>query len=291
MERVRQKGYIFVTPCKNEEKNIPNLIQSVAAQTIQPSLWVILDDGSIDNTLKIIKEAEEKQKWIQSIRLKEYDGDSDIGLHLSVVMNKAFDYAIEYCKKNGVEYAYIGNVDGDIILEKTFFEKLIKEFEKDDKLGVAGSGTQYIKDDHIVQPKGQEDEPSGGDMLIRRKCFEECSSVISSAPIWDSVLKAKAKLRGWKIRRFEYIKATETRDPIINKGYWIGYLHHGKGSYNVNLNPLHVLIKSIKYSCKKPCYFGIAYLVGYFTSLIKREKQIEDEEIKKYFWNKWKKYL
>jgi len=42
---------------------------------------------------------------------------------------------------------------------------------------------------------------------------------------------------------------------------------------------------------KKPHYWGIAFILGYLFSLIKREEQIKDEEIRNYFWNKWKKYL
>ena len=37
-------------------------------------------------------------------------------------------------------------------------------------------------------------------------------------------------------------------------------------------------------------YIGIAYLFGYLKGAI-RGKKIEDEEIRRYFRNKWKKYL
>ena len=285
------KRYVLVTAAKNEGENLLKLVQAVAEQTIKPVLWVIADDGSTDNTPEIINEAMRKYKWIQSIRLNSKNNVRDIGIHLSWVMMEVTKFATEYCKARRIDYEYIGNVDGDITIERAFFEKLMKEFEKDPKLGIAGSGTQYIKGDEIIQPEGNEEEPSGGDMLIRRECFEDCKDVIYSAPSWDSVLKAKARLRGWKTRRFEYVKAIETRDPIITfEGYWKGYIQHGEGSYMINLNPIHVLIKTVRYLCKKPYYIGIAYLLGYLKGAI-RGKKIEDEEIRKYFWNKWKKYL
>ena len=62
--------YILITPVKNEEENLPNLIQSVVEQTIKPVLWVIVDDGSTDRSPEIIKEAQKKYSWIQSIRLE-----------------------------------------------------------------------------------------------------------------------------------------------------------------------------------------------------------------------------
>jgi hypothetical protein len=205
-------------------------------------------------------------------------------------MKKAFDFSIEYCTKNKIDYEYLGNVDGDIILEKMFFEKLIKEFEKDVMLGVAGSGTQYIEGDRIIQPEGRADEPSGGDMLIRRECFENCGGIQITWG-WDGTLKAKAKIRGWKVRRFEYVKAIETRYVGSVEGYWKRYMDMGVAGYYFNLNPIHAVIKSIMMLRKKPYYIGIAYLVGYFISFIKRKEKIEDDEIRQFFWNKWKKYL
>ena len=279
--------YILVTAVKNEEGNLSNLIQSVAEQTIKPMLWAIADDNSTDNTPEIIKEAKGKYGWIQSVRLNEGTETGWNTLHLSSVMMKITEFAIGYCGRNEIKYDYIGNVDGDMILEKTFFEKMINEFEKDDKLGVAGSGTQYIKGDGTIQPTTGKDEPSGGDMLIRRECFEDCGGMQLSC-CWDSVLKAKARLSGWKTKRFEYVKATETRIPG-SENYWERGIRIGESAYHLNMHPIHVIIRCLKVSCKKPYYWGLAFMLGYIVSLIKGKEQIEDEEIKKYFRNKWKK--
>jgi len=283
------KRYVLVTAAKNEGENLPKLVQAVAEQTIKPVLWVIADDGSMDNTPEIIKKAKEKYGWIQSIRLNSEVESRDIGLHLSRVMMKVTEFAIGYCGRNEIKYDYIGNVDGDMILEKTFFEKMINEFEKDPKLGIAGSGTQYVEGDEIIQPEGNEEEPSGGDMLIRRECFEDCGGIQLSC-CWDSVLKAKARLRGWKTKRFEHVKAIETRIPG-SEDYWKRGIHTGRSVYQLNLHPLHVMIKFVKILFKRPHYWGIAFISGYLLSLIRREEQIKDEELRNYFWNKWKKYL
>jgi glycosyltransferase involved in cell wall biosynthesis len=282
------RRYIVVTPCRNEEKNLPNLVQSIVAQTLRPVLWVIVDDGSTDKTPEIIKEAKEKYSWIKSIRLDS--SKRDLGLHLASIVKRGFDFGIEYCEKNGIDCCYLGNVDGDLTLEHTFFENILKEFEKDSKLGIASGGTNHIIGDRVVHAKLREDEPSGGHMLIRRDCFEECEGVPLGYAI-DSVLKAKARLRGWKTRRFEENIATEIRDVSSAEGYWKGFVHRGETSYYLNLHPLHVTIKSIRYSFKRPLYTGIAYLAGYLSSVIRRGKQVDEEEVKKYFWNKWKKYL
>lgn len=281
-----QEKYIVVTPVKNEGVNLPNLIQSMVDQTVKPILWVIIDDGSTDNTPKIIKKAQEEHKWVRSIRINS--DKRDMGLHLASVIRKGFDIAIEYCKRNGIDYGYLGNVDGDLTLEHAFFENLIKEFEKDPELGIASGGTNHIIGNHIVHAKLREDEPSGGHMLIRRKCFEECGG-IPLTYAWDSVLKVKAWLREWKAKRFEENIATEIRAVSSAEGYWKGFMHSGRASYYLNFHPIHVICRSIKYSFKSRWYTGFAYLAGYLSSAIRRAKQIDDKEVKEYFWNMWKK--
>ena len=47
--------YIIVTPVKDEEEYIELTIKSVINQTVRPAEWIIVDDGSIHNTKKIIE--------------------------------------------------------------------------------------------------------------------------------------------------------------------------------------------------------------------------------------------
>jgi len=282
------KSYILITPCKNEGENLPSLIKSILLQTIKPQFWVIVDDGSTDNTPIILKDAQNKYIWIKVLRLEE--STRDLGFHLAEVMNKGFEHAISLCKQTGLCYEYIGNVDGDLTIPSSFFGNLIVEFEKDKNLGIASGGTDYTIGNRIVRAKLFENEPSGGHMLIRRTCFEDCGGMpITYAA--DSVLKAKAKIKGWRTRRFEDNIVTEIRDVGNAEGYWNGFVQTGESFYYLNLNPIHAVLKAIIYTFRKPYYGGIAFLSGYIDGVIHRKKQIGDEDIRHYFWNKWKEFL
>lgn len=271
--------YILITPAKNEERSLPSLIQSVVNQTIKPALWVIVDDGSSDKTPEIIKDAKEKNNWIQTIRLKE--GKRDIGKHYAYVCRKGFDFSYEYCKTNSIRYEYIGLLDADMILCTDFFDKLIKEFEKNPELGIASGGIYY--NNGVIWEKGREELPRGGARVWRRKCFEETGGyLLTYSP--DSVSNVKAKLRGWETKQFKKIKAIQTRKTSSAEGFWRGYWANGVSSYFLNTNPVFVMLKGVKYLFRRPYYIGLAYLWGYFGSFIRKQEQIDDEEIRKYYY-------
>jgi poly-beta-1,6-N-acetyl-D-glucosamine synthase len=60
--------YILITAARNEEKFIEDTIRSVLAQTHLPERWVIVDDGSTDQTAKIVARYTKDYRWIELIR-------------------------------------------------------------------------------------------------------------------------------------------------------------------------------------------------------------------------------
>ena len=58
-----------MTPVKNEETFIGELIASIKGQSIPLLLWVIVDDGSTDRTPEILDVETSAIDWIEVIRL------------------------------------------------------------------------------------------------------------------------------------------------------------------------------------------------------------------------------
>lgn len=282
---MQNANYILLTAARNEEDNLPALISSIVRQTIKPALWVIVDDGSTDGTPAIIKEAKEKHKWIKSIRMDEHPR-RDTGKIYARICNTGFDFAIKFCEEHNISYAYIGIVDADMVLEKDFFEKLIKEFKKNPKLGIAsGSEYYYSSNNELVLEEVRDDLPMGCMRLWRKECFDETGGYyIGNFP--DSVSNVSAKLKGWETRVFKHIKAIQARKTHSAEGLWKGYKVIGESDYFRDYHPLFVALKGLKYLCRNPYYVGIAYLYGYFSSILKRMDKIDNKEIRDYYRNK-----
>ena len=280
--------YILITPAKNEEKYLPKVAEAVIGQTMLPVLWVIIDDGSTDDTPRVIKNLESRFGWIKSIRLPPHP--RDITFHYSYVCKCGFDYAIQVSKTNAILYNFIGLLDADTVLETSYFEKLITEFSKNSRLGVASGHITDMPDKEISWADIKKDEPDrplprGSGRLWRKECFFETEGYpIEPSP--DSISNVKANLRGWETRQFGHIKAIQLRDTSGAQGLWSGYRVNGSMAHYLNKHPLLVLVGSFFYSIQKPYYIGLAYLYGYLLEWLKRSQKISDPEIRDYYWNK-----
>ena len=58
---------VLISPCRNEADYMRRTLDSVVAQTEQPTLWIIVDDGSTDETPQILAEYAAAHDWIRII--------------------------------------------------------------------------------------------------------------------------------------------------------------------------------------------------------------------------------
>src|SRR5438552_15461867 len=56
--------FCLLTACRNEAGLIDQTIRSVVAQSLRPRKWLILDDGSTDQTAELARQASLLHPWI-----------------------------------------------------------------------------------------------------------------------------------------------------------------------------------------------------------------------------------
>jgi dolichol-phosphate mannosyltransferase len=69
----------LVIPAYNEQENIPTLLQRVGcalSQIQKPFEVIIIDDGSSDDTPRLLEEEMEKYQWLRVIRMEKNSGQS-----------------------------------------------------------------------------------------------------------------------------------------------------------------------------------------------------------------------
>lgn len=274
--------YLLVTPAKNEEQNLPDVSKSVTEQKLKPELWIIVDDGSTDGTSRILEDLQANFLWVHSIRLPPRP--RDITFHYSYVCKQGFDYALEYCRENNIEFEYIGLLDADTVLEENYFEKLLAEFEKNNSIGIASGGIYYETDGKLSLEVTSKSLPRGTGRIWRKECFFETGGY-QVEPSPDSISNIKALMRGWQLIQYADVIQIQKRKTSAADGLWHGYIKNGWMAYYLGKNPFIALVNVLYFSVKSPHYTGAAYFWGYFNSAVRKEKRIQDPEIRAYYRN------
>src|SRR5882672_4681821 len=130
-------NYVLVTPAHNEEAFIQKTLDSVVAQTLVPERWVIVDDGSTDRTAEIVESYCKRFPWIDLVRRPPRQERNFAG------KAHAVNAALERVKS--LQFEVVGNLDADVSFEPDYLEFLMRKFEEDPKLGVAG--TPFVEND------------------------------------------------------------------------------------------------------------------------------------------------
>ena len=60
-------SFLIISPCRNEAAYMRRTLDSMVAQTLKPTLWVIVDDGSTDETPAILAEYADQHDWIRVV--------------------------------------------------------------------------------------------------------------------------------------------------------------------------------------------------------------------------------
>jgi glycosyltransferase involved in cell wall biosynthesis len=101
-------------------------LDSVAAQTVKPALWVVVDDGSTDETPSILAEYGTRLPYIRVVRRTDR-GDRSVG---PGVIEAFYD---------GLKTV---DLDLDLDLPPRYFELLISRMEANPRIGTV-SGKPY----------------------------------------------------------------------------------------------------------------------------------------------------
>ena len=162
--------YVLITPARNEEKHMEELIRSMISQTVLPSKWVIVNDGSTDATASIVSQYLAKYDWIELVNLPTH---RDRTLAAKV---HAFKAGLEKVKNLG--YEVIGNLDSDVSFDPDYCEFLLNKFQEDLSLGVAGTIFREERYSSATDSFEGQNHVAGGCQLFRRRCFEEIGGYV-----------------------------------------------------------------------------------------------------------------
>jgi poly-beta-1,6-N-acetyl-D-glucosamine synthase len=271
-------SYIVITPVRNEEKFLPFTIDSMVAQTLQPQRWVIVDDGSQDDTGKIALAASRVHAWISVVQRPDR-GFRQAG---GGVVEAFYD---GYRSLGEPAWQFVVKLDGDLSLSSDYFEQCLKRFKMDPKLGIGG-GTICTAVNGTLEVESRADPAfhvRGATKIYRRECWDQIEGLIR-APGWDTVDEVKANMLDWKTCTFPELKIEHHRGAGEAYGRWSNLIKNGLANYVAGYHPLFMLLKSAHRLLEKPYgIVGCGLLAGFALGYLKGIPRVPDKEVILYF--------
>jgi glycosyltransferase involved in cell wall biosynthesis len=257
-------SYVLITPARNEAEFIGLTIQSMIAQTYRPMRWVIVSDGSTDQTDEIVRKASAQCEWIEFVQMparKERHFAGKVG---------AFNAGYE--RVRDLAFDVVGNLDADVSFEPDHFEFLIGKMSENERLGVAGAPFREGNFQYDYRFTNIENV-WGGCQLFRRECFEAIGGYMPlKGGCIDHVAVLSARLHGWQTKTFtERVCMHHRLMGTALHGGLKAKFRLGMKDYSVGNHPLWQIFRTV-YQIKNPPYVlgGLALGAGYGWSFIRR---------------------
>ena len=253
--------YVIITPAKNEEKFVEHTIISVCNQTFKPEEWIIVDDGSTDNTSAIVEKYTKVYPWIKLIKKGNFKEKRKGG---SKVV-RAFETGLSNLSKK--DYDFIVKLDADLTLPVSYFETITYEFQKNKKIGICGGICVAQEEGKLLEEKTAEYHIRGAIKSYRKECFEEIGGLMP-VPGWDGIDQYLAIYHGWELKRLNDLKVIHHRETGKETGQFLLSLTTGNFCYKIGFDPFLTFLRALRRSFNKKInlIYGIGVLIGYITA-------------------------
>ncbi len=269
--------YVLITPARNEERFIEKTIQSVVGQTVLPSKWVIVNDGSTDATARIVGQYLAQYDWMELVDLPIHrDRSFAAKVH---AFNAGFD------RVKNLEYEVIGNLDSDLSFEADYCEFLLTKFEEDANLGVAGTIFREEGYSSATDSFEGQNHVAGGCQLFRRRCFEEMGGYIANrAGGIDWIAVTTARMMGWTTRSFREKSFFHYRSlGTAERSLLASTFSYGEKDFYLGGHPLWELFRVAYRATKRPYLLGgIALYSGYLSAFLRQTKRPVSDELMRF---------
>jgi poly-beta-1,6-N-acetyl-D-glucosamine synthase len=264
--------YAVVTPARNDAENLRRLSWCLAEQTLPPSEWVVVDDASDDGTDQLVAELAARHGWIRSLNTE------GTALARGAPIVRAFHAGVAALEPLP---DLVVKLDADISFEPDHFERLLREFEDNPRLGIA-SGTCLERDSSGAWRERNATGPAvwGACRAYRRECLLDVLPLDEHMG-WDTLDQLKAHLNGWETKvlydlAFRHHRAEGERDGHRFRTAAI----QGAGAYYLGYRVSYLFVRTLFRSLRDPASLGS--LVGYARARVRREPQCADLQLRAY---------
>jgi glycosyltransferase involved in cell wall biosynthesis len=267
--------YVVITPARDEQAYLRLTIESMVAQTIRPTEWIIVNDGSTDKTGEIIDEYAARYPWIRSVH-RTNRGFRKAGGGVVDAFNDG------YKQLNYKDWDFIAKFDGDLSFDPDYFEKCFDYFEREPRLGVGGGVMCYIENGLKSFEENPRFHVRGATKIYRRACWDAIGG-FWPAPGWDTMDEVKASMLGWSTRSFPDLHLLHHRHTGAADGTWANLVKNGRANYVCGYHPVFMILKCVRRIKSRPHLLGpTALMYGFLSGYFRGIPQVDEPDTIRY---------
>ncbi len=270
---------LIVSPVFNEGANLARTARAVAAQDRRPERWVIVDDGSGDDTLAIARGLERELDFVTVV---EASAASPTGADNLALAREAHAFNLGLELADWRRFEFVGKLDGDVELPPAWFATLLARFAGNPRLGLAGGLLAEPAGDRWERIPIPAHHVHGAVKLYRRDCLMAIGGVPERLA-WDTIDETYARMRGYETLSQPDLLARHHRPWGSADGRLRGRARHGECAWILHYGFLWVALRSFKVARVPPRGLsGLAFLGGYLRAALKRVPRVDDPAFRRF---------
>jgi biofilm PGA synthesis N-glycosyltransferase PgaC len=261
-------SYAAITPTRNEAENLRRLAPCMLAQTLRPRRWIIVDNGSTDETPAIARALAAEHDWVC---LLEVPGDVVATRGAPVV--RAFHAGVA---ELAAPVDVVVKLDADVAVDPEYFARQQEAFVEDAGLGIAGGVCMEPQPDGTwAAATVVYDHVRGAIRAYRWDCLQQVTPLEERVG-WDGVDEMKAQVNGWRTRTIPGLSFLHYRVYGSRESRWHMWSREGDMSHFMGYRFSYLLARTVYYMRREPSAVGMVW--GYAVAAGLRRPRVGSEE-------------
>jgi len=265
-------SYSVISPVRDEADYLDVTAASLVGQTHRPRHWIVVDDGSTDDTRAIAEQWASKHRWITVISTESRHERAR-----GAPIVAAFERGLRELDERP---DIVVKLDGDLFLPAHYFEWVASVFARDPRAGVVGGTVwmpengrwrlDYGKTSHNVH---------GVAKAYRYACLDEIGGLQESMG-WDGIDEYAARARNWHVHALGELNILHYKPRGSKQRPLRSRWEEGRGNAFMGYRWQFMLLRAgYRAIVERPRGLGgLALLAAYADARLRRLPRVADPE-------------